>query len=119
MDIKLDANSDIDVSSGSMVLLSGKEAIRQHLLIRLRFFLRDWFLDQAEGIPYFEDILIKNPQTNVIRAIFEKVILGTPGVSAITSLNMDLDIPTRVLSLSFVADTDTEGTLNFSERLLI
>lgn len=44
MDLKLDiASDDIDVSTGDLVLVEGTDAIIQHLQIRLRFFLGEWF----------------------------------------------------------------------------
>lgn len=119
MDIKLDTNNDIDLSIDDLVLLDGSESVAQHLRIRFRFFLGEWFLDQRVGIPYFEKILIKNARTAVVTSIFRDVILSTPGVSSVENLGIDLDSLTRRATLTFRANTDFGETLEFTEELIV
>ena len=111
---------DIDITSGDMVLIDGNEAITQHVLIRLRFFAEEWFLDSRVGMPYFQQILIKNPDTKAIRAIFIQAITTTPGIDSLDSFDMDFDGPTRRLSIDFVAKlTNSPEPLVFDEELII
>lgn len=118
MDAKLTTNDDIDLSTGDIVLLEGVEAIEQHLLIRLRFFLGEWMLNRTLGIPYFEEILKKAPDPNLVKSIFRETILATPGVLRINSFSATLEAETRKLTIDFEALTE-EGPLNFNEEFPI
>jgi hypothetical protein len=119
VDIKLTNTGDIDFSTGDLVLLDGADAIVQHLKIRFRFFLGEWFLDPRIGIPYFEQILVKNPDTNIVRSTFREVIIKTPGIANLQSLVLDYDGPTRVLSVSFIATTTDGETIDFNEEFIV
>lgn len=112
-DIKLNTAGDVDVSEPDLQLTSGIEAIDQHLKQRLRMFLGEWFLDNRIGLPYFQHILKKNPDPIVIDSVYKRQILTTPGVLELLSFNLDLDIPTRKLTVSPKAKT-SEGVLDFS-----
>lgn len=122
MDFKIDtATGDIDLSTNDLVLLDHIEAVAQHLRIRLRFFLGEWFLDQRVGIPYVEKILGKvGRRENVVRAIFRKVILTTPGVEALRSLDLTYTGETRLLTLEFDADiVGADEPISFLEEMVI
>lgn len=111
-DIKLDANWDIDTSQPDLQLTTGVDAIQQHLTQRLKTFMNEWFLNYNIGIPYFEQILIKNPNYVIIDSVFKKEILETPGVIELLEFDLDLNTSTRLLSLTFKAIT-SEGVFNF------
>lgn len=101
-DIKLTpTGNDIDITDGKLSLVDGLEYTRQKLLIRLRFFLGEWFLDERLGFPYFERVLgKKNPRTS-LDALFRQVILSTPDVIEILTFTADLDTNSREYSLAF------------------
>lgn len=112
-DIKLDSDGDIFLNINDLELTSGLEAKAQHLAQRLNTFLGEWFLDLRVGVAYFQQILIKNPNSAIVDSVLKKEILNTPGILELTSF--DLDIATnRELTLSFRAITE-EGEINFSE----
>lgn len=120
MDIKLDANGDLDASTGTFVIISGADAIRQSLRIRLQFFLGEWFLDQRLGVPYYERILVKNPSTNVVRSILREAILETPGVIETTAFRTDYDNAARRMTVTFSARVEgSDAPLDFSEEFVI
>lgn len=121
-DIRLDPTNtgDIDLSTNQLELVTGTDAIAQHLLIRLRFFVGEYFLDTRQGIPYFEQILIKNPSLIVVRAIFREAILETPGVVALTQFSLFPNSATRNLRLVFSCTVTTQDEpLDFDEEFLI
>jgi hypothetical protein len=92
---------DLALSSGDVVIASGPEYVRQSILSRFKFFLGEWFLDLREGVPYYRDILIKNPDIDVIRSVFRKVLLTTPGVLEIERFALTLDNAKRELRFDF------------------
>lgn len=120
MDIKLDTTGDIDLTTGDLVLLEGPDAIAQHLRIRLRFYLGEWYLDTRIGIPYFQTILVKGARLNIVRAIFRKVILTTPGVEGLRSLDLEYEGVTRKLTVTFDADiVGADAPVRFEEELIV
>ncbi|HCU24075.1 MAG TPA: hypothetical protein DF383_03580, partial [Deltaproteobacteria bacterium] len=77
---QLDENGDLDISSNRLKLTTDIEAIRQHLLVKFRIFLGEWFLDTRVGLPYFEEIFVKNPNLAAVSELLKLEITDTPGV---------------------------------------
>lgn len=113
-DIVLDENWDILVAGSDLTLTTDIDAIRQHLSQRLKTFYGEWFLNMEIGVPYFQQVLRKNPDPVVIDSIFKREIINTPGIVQLTDFNLDLDPATRVLTLFFSA-LCTEGEITFTE----
>ena len=107
-DIALGTDGDLSISAGDIVLISGAEAIVQAIRIRLQFFKGEWFIDLNAGIPWFQDVLVKNPDVNLLYSIFRKALLETPGVLAVNALSLSLDRGTRTLTVSYRVSTDTD-----------
>lgn len=97
-------------------LISGPEAVGQHLSERLRMFLGEWFLDTREGVSYFRDILIKGIDLSVARSIFRRTILGAQDVAELKELVLTPDYRNRNLAVSFIAVT-VEGDVLDTSRL--
>lgn len=98
---------DLELVDGNFVILDGSRLVRQTLLSRFRFFLGEWFLDTREGVPYYRDILVKNPDEEIVRSVFRQVLEGTPGVLEILSFNIVYDDKDRTIRFSFeVRSTD-------------
>ena len=114
MDLLLDtATNDIKVDAGEVTWVTAKDAIRQHLLVRLQTFAGEWFLDTSVGVPYFADVFKKNPDLTVLNSTFTKAILDTPGVDRLNELDFDLQ-SNRQLQVNFQVET-SDGVLDFSD----
>lgn len=114
-DLKLDITGDFAIVNGDLVLTSGLDAIRQSLMIRLEFFQGEWFLDITAGLPYLQEILgVKNPNPNVLDAVFRKAILATPGITSINTLTITLDRATRRATVALSVNTDL-GLLDLTQ----
>jgi hypothetical protein len=106
-DLKLDTDGDLAFSAdGDLVLNEGLEAIAQDIRARLLFFKGEWFLDQDIGLPYFEDILVKNPSILGVMASIRSEIQNTPGVNEITKLEPTFDRANRKLSVTWAVTSD-------------
>ena len=105
----------LDPVTGDMALpvrmLRGIEAIAQRIRVRFRWFKGEWFLDQRQGVPYFEDILVKAPDPILINFIFRRVLLSIPGVKAVAKFSAVLDRATRILTVDFEAVLDDNTVL--------
>jgi hypothetical protein len=92
---------DLMLTDGQITLTPDlKTAVAQHIAIRLRMFFGEWFLDARQGVPYFELILVKNPDLGRINSIFRSVIVETPGVAVVDRMTLALDSATRILTVS-------------------
>ena len=92
-------------------ILRGAAALSQRLTVRLLFFKREWFLDTRQGMPYFEAVLIKNPDLTLVQSIFRRAILSTPGVAAISKFRTVLDRATRTFTLNPLEIVITGGVI--------
>ena len=117
MDLKLDTlTGDLAMDGLDLVMTSDKEVITQRLLVRLRFFKGEWFLDTRAGVPWFQDILGKGRSLRSVESILKQQILATEGVNEIQSFSLEYDQAGRCLSVVFRVDTDA-GELTISEVL--
>lgn len=96
-------------------LLRGAEAVLQRIAIRFRFVRGEWFLDQRLGVPYFQDILVKNPDRRLIQEIFRTVLRTTPGVKRVESFTAALERATRILTVTFVAVLDDGSVITAAD----
>jgi hypothetical protein len=104
-DIALSASHDLDVSTGDFVLLDGASRVRQQVLIKLKLWQGEWFLDTDFGTPYLASILGKQLTLSGAIAALRKSVLEVEGVRQITSLTYNFASAARTLSVSFMADT--------------
>jgi len=117
-DLKLDPGTvDLVVEGGDLVLVEDLAAISQAVRTRLRFFRGEWFGDLDVGVPYYENVYLKNPNMLVVRETLRAAIIGTTGIAEILTFDVTLDAATRTLSLAFSARADTGALLVFDEKL--
>jgi hypothetical protein len=83
-DIGIDEN-------GNFAMVSELSQLQQLLRNRLLFIKNEWRYDNTIGVPYFEFILIDNPNFVTIESILKKTILETKEVSRILSFEMKLE----------------------------
>jgi hypothetical protein len=110
------ADHDLIFVDGDLMLIDNAERIAQQVKIKLKSFLGEWFLDTIYGVPYWEDILVKNPSLGHIRNILRQQILDVDDVAAVTSLSLTLNSQSRTLTVDFVAET-TYGLVTDREVL--
>lgn len=108
-DFALDATGDLQVLNGDLVMNYGTEGIASDLRSRLQTFLGECFLDTSLGVPWFEKILGKKTPSGELKSIFRQVILGTPGITAVETL--DAAVANRTLTVVFRATAATGDTL--------
>jgi len=93
----------IDTATGKLKipleLVDGIDETAQRMRIRYRFFFGTWFLDTLLGIPFFRQILVKNPNLPIVGAILRQVALTTPGVQSLSSFSLSVDSGTRELTV--------------------
>ncbi len=104
---------DLAITNHQIVLVSAVTLTRQKLRSRFKFFLGEWFLDLRQGMPYYRDVFVKNPNIPVIRSLFRRCAIETPGVKSLRRFDLALDAVERELSFDFEAICDG------NERLIV
>lgn len=103
----MDINTnDIVLQGGDIMMIDNAERCAQQILITLRFWLGEWFLNTTEGVPYLEYILIKQPNMAHIRQILTEQIQSVEDVKAVTDMELTFDQRERSLLVEYTADTD-------------
>lgn len=114
-DLKMsESTNDLELVNGDLALTANDDAIRQHIVQRLRTFLGEWFLDLSVGVPYFQDVLVKNPNVQVVDGVLKQTILDTPGVIELMTFELDFDAGTRKLKVDCSVRTQN-GMIDFKE----
>ncbi len=108
----------LDDRGASIAFVISGPAVVQRIKMRLLSIYGEWFLDTRFGTPWFEQILVKNPQSQVVESIFRLAILGVTGVDKLTRLVLVFDRRTRALSVD--AEVVVEGSvIQFNSDLRI
>ncbi|HFF6216699.1 hypothetical protein [Stenotrophomonas maltophilia] len=110
LDLKLNAAHDLAVDGTNVVLVDGASRVRQQIKVTLMTWFGEYFLDVTFGVPYLESILVKRPNRSEIEAVLRQRINDVPGVTGVTSMQLNIDRERRQLEVSFQANTD-EGLI--------
>lgn len=116
-DIAMDVNTnDIVLKGGEVLLIDNAERIAQQILISLRFWLGEWFLNTRQGVPYLEYILVKNPNETHIKQVLTDAIKEVDGVDLVTNMDLSLNRIKRALTVEYTVKTSA-GLLTRKEVL--
>lgn len=89
-----------------LVLISNAEGVAQNIKMAILLWLNEYFLDTTQGVPYENDIFIKNPSLSTIRSILTAEIAKCDHVIAVDYVNIEPLDGTRQSNVSFGAYTD-------------
>jgi len=114
LDILLTPDGDLFISDTGDIILTDtmadqKASIRQAIRIRLQWFFGEWKFAPPYGVPYFEEVLVKNPNLERIKGIVREEVLSVDEVRDVRNLVIKLDKKTRIASVTMdvVIDDDT------------
>lgn len=107
----LDSNNDLIVENGAFKTVEDGAETVQHVRTRLLFYLEEWFLDLAAGTAYFQLIFVKPVDLARVESELKTRILQTPEVQSLIEFEMDFNSETRLLNVTFSAET-TYGTID-------
>ena len=105
LDIALSSNHDLDTSSLDLKLVDKAEQVRQQLLIKLKLWQGEWFLDTEFGTPYLQQILGKQLTMSGAIVALRKSILEVQGVTKIMAFDYQFDRANRTIKVQFTANT--------------
>lgn len=113
-DLKLDNSGDLEITDTGDVVLT--QSVSQAVKIRLRWLFGEWRFAPDAGIPYFERIMVKKPDTVSAKQIFRTEIMNVDGMTDVKNLEVSIDPKSRLATVTF------DGTANgedFSEEVPI
>jgi hypothetical protein len=99
---------DLALENGDVVVLglvtdTRVRYIRQKIVTRFKFFYKEWFLDQRQGLPYYRDVFTKTPNLDLIRSLYLRVLRDTPGVLDVVTFSLIYDRAARSVTFTFEA----------------
>ncbi len=106
IDLKLDASGDLELSAAGDV--SATDSIVQAVRIRLLWFFSEWRLGPGFGIPYFENILVKNPNEVKVRHLIREAVMSVEGVTNVQGVGLSIDKKTRRATITVAFSTDEQ-----------
>jgi len=105
-DFGLDEDGDEYADATGLAMTGDLPGIKQQVTLRIGFFRGEWFLDEEKGLPWYEEIIVKNPNLIRIREIFREAILSVAGINEVTYLDLLFSAYARTLSVNFKASTN-------------
>lgn len=106
MRVDLEWTGDISFTEGVLQLVTDADAISQRLQIRLGIWQGEWFRDITFGLPYEQAFFTKAPNLAAIEMSIRATILATPGITGVTSLDLDYQEANRYLSVTGIVTWD-------------
>ena len=96
MDIEL-RNGDLFISQSGDVILT--DSIKQKIQVKILWILGEWKWNKEEGIDYFDYVLTKNPDIEMIEGIIREKIF---------EIEIKVDAKNRRGSIFYTVSTDEE-----------
>jgi len=106
LDILLTKDGDLNINGWGDITLT--ESVRQAIRIRLLWFFEEWRFAPELGIPYWEEVFIKNPNIARIRRIVRNEVLSVQEVQDVRNVQISIDNDTRNARITFDAVIDEE-----------
>ena len=104
VDILLDSGGDISVNDTADIKI--KYSVRQDVKIRLQWFFEEWRFGPEFGLPYFEEVFVKNPNVDHIAQIVREEAAKAEGVTEVRNVRVTYDNNTRNALIAFMLITE-------------
>lgn len=115
MDLRVDGATDLLIQGGDLVLVKNRDAIAQHVRMRLQTWMGESVYDENGGTPYTQVIFAAGTSDDAIRFILETRTNDTPGVTG-CAIQVVADRETRAMTATGTATT-VDGDVTFSVTL--
>ena len=121
MTFALGTNGDLSIVGGKLRRVTGADEVRQRILVTLRHFYGEYFLNLPGGVPWYE-LILGSKDTRTAESVLRMIIQSVPGVTQIISfsaskVSRDMSISATVEVQSGSSSTVTNFT--FDNGLII
>ena len=117
INLQLDNNGDIFTRNYGLARISGNDQIAQRISTRLKLLLGEWFLDTGAGVPWFDQILIKNANRAIVQGVLKRAILQTPKVNELIRFDISEDSVNRKIVVNFAVTVNDGSTVESSVEM--
>jgi len=114
LDILLANDGDLHISDDGDISLTN--SVSQAVKVRLKWFFSEWRFMPEAGIPYFDYLLVKNPDIELVRVAIREEVMSIERVSDVLDTKITVDTARRkaIISLTVITDGET-----FREEVLL
>ena len=84
------------------------DTLEQRIRTRMQTFMGEWYLNEEMGVPYFQEVLVKNPDVARVRALLLAALLSVEGVKQVTKFNVAFIPGDRRFTVDFHCISDDE-----------
>lgn len=106
IDLKLDNKGDLELSAAGDI--EATNSVRQAVRMRLLWFFDEWRLGPELGIPYLENVFVKNPNISKVRHLVREAVMSVEEVTDVTAISVDIEPKTRWATIGVTFTTDEE-----------
>ena len=117
--LRLDQFShDARIVDGKFQRVRGSDEVRQRVKVAIWHYIREYFLNVPDGVPWYEQILGRKSGTDLVSQLLRRRILQTPGVIRIVDFFVDFNTTTRTFEVeSEIEVTPGPGELSIIQPL--
>lgn len=113
-DIGIDESGNIRVQNGRIVIVTGREAVKQRVRLALLQLLGEWFLDRTEGTDHDTQILTRPFRASLADREVRRVVMDCRDVQSIEKIT-PVEIPETQTARITVRFRDVYGTTSTVE----
>lgn len=113
-DILLTQDGDLVINETGDISLT--DSVRQAIRVRLRWFLDEWRLGPEIGVPYYDEVFVKSPNSLRIQQLIRDEILTVDEVTDVQDVTFKMDAKSRTAAIKYIVSVGEE---TFREEVLI
>lgn len=81
--------------------ISFTDSIMQEIMIRLKWFSREWKMNRAYGVDYFGTVFVKKPSRDLIESQIMQTVLSVDGVEEFIDFDIKINSEDRSADIFF------------------
>lgn len=107
-----DETHDLSLESNGHLRMTKNvgEDLSTRIECRLRTFKGEWYLDRDLGVPYYGEILKKNPNIDKVRSLLLTELVKVKGIAEVLRFTVSFDHASRVFQVFFSVKA-SDGTI--------
>jgi hypothetical protein len=117
INLKISDSGNFEVSNGSLVRVTGDDAIIQNLRVTIYHLINEWFLNINSGIDYRGQVLTKVYDPTKATRVIKRAIQNAEGINSIQAF--ELTRSGKEITVSFSARTINATIIRLDESLQI
>lgn len=110
-DIRME-NNRLVMQDGDWVIVDGVDMVKQHIIVALNTFYKDWILDYTKGIDYAYGMR----NTEFLEYDVKRQISGVDGVNSISDFSLSFNRADNSVQITAVVKT-AYGNINLQENI--